>query len=100
HANNREDIDFVEAGDIVAGIGLRNTRTGDSFSDEKNAIILEDLEFPEPVIQVAVEPKTKNDQDKMGKALHSLAEEDPTFKVTSDDETGQTLIAGMGELHL
>ena len=100
HANNREDLDYVEAGDIVAGIGLKATRTGDSLSDEKDAIILETLEFPEPVIQVAVEPKTKNDQDKMGKALHSLAEEDPTFQVKSDEETGQTLISGMGELHL
>ena len=100
HSNNREDLDFVEAGDIVAGIGLKNTRTGDTISDEKNAIILEDLEFPEPVIQVAVEPKTKHDQDKMGKALYSLAEEDPTFQVKSDEETGQTLISGMGELHL
>jgi len=100
HANNREDLDFVEAGDIAVGIGLKNTRTGDTISDEKNAIILENLEFPEPVIQVAVEPKTKADQDKMGKALYSLAEEDPTFVVKTDEETGQTLISGMGELHL
>ncbi|HEX2575678.1 MAG TPA: elongation factor G [Aquihabitans sp.] len=100
HANNREDLDFVAAGDIVAGIGLKNTRTGDTISDEKDAIILENLEFPEPVIQVAVEPKTKADQDKMGKALYSLAEEDPTFQVKTDEETGQTLISGMGELHL
>ena len=100
HANNREDLDFVEAGDIVAGIGLKNTRTGDTISDEKDAIVLENLVFPEPVIQVAVEPKTKQDQDKMGKALYSLAEEDPTFQVKSDEETGQTLISGMGELHL
>jgi len=100
HANQREDLDFVEAGDIVAGIGLKNTRTGDTLSDDKHAIVLENLEFPDPVIQVAVEPKTKNDQDKMGKALYSLAEEDPTFKVASDEETGQTLISGMGELHL
>jgi len=100
HANQREDLDFVEAGDIVAGIGLKNTRTGDTISDEKAPIILENLEFPEPVIQVAVEPKTKADQDKMGKALYSLAEEDPTFQVKSDEETGQTLISGMGELHL
>jgi len=100
HANNREDLDFVAAGDIVAGIGLKNTRTGDTISDEKNAIILENLVFPEPVIQVAVEPKTKADQDKMGKALYSLAEEDPTFQVKTDEETGQTLISGMGELHL
>ena len=100
HANNREDLDFVETGDIVAGIGLKNTRTGDTISDEKDAIILENLEFPDPVIQVAVEPKTKADQDKMGKALYSLSEEDPTFQVKTDEETGQTLISGMGELHL
>jgi elongation factor G len=100
HANNREDLDSVSAGDIVAGIGLKNTRTGDTISDEKDPIILENLVFPEPVIQVAVEPKTKADQDKMGKALYSLAEEDPTFQVKSDEETGQTLISGMGELHL
>ena len=100
HANNREDLDFVSAGDIAVGIGLKNTRTGDTISDEKNPIILEDLTFPEPVIQVAVEPKTKVDQDKMGKALYSLAEEDPTFVVKTDEETGQTLISGMGELHL
>jgi len=100
HANQREDLDVVTAGDIVAGIGLKNTRTGDTISDEKDPIILENLEFPEPVIQVAVEPKTKADQDKMGKALYSLAEEDPTFQVKSDEETGQTLISGMGELHL
>ncbi|HWJ61309.1 MAG TPA: elongation factor G [Acidimicrobiales bacterium] len=100
HANNREDLESVSAGDIVAGIGLKNTRTGDTLSDEKAPIILENLEFPEPVIQVAVEPKTKADQDKMGKALYSLAEEDPTFQVKSDEETGQTLISGMGELHL
>jgi elongation factor G len=100
HANNREDLDSVSAGDIVAGIGLKNTRTGDTLSDEKDAIVLENLEFPEPVIEVAVEPKTKNDQDKMGKALYSLSEEDPTFKVKTNEETGQTLISGMGELHL
>ena len=100
HANNREDLDFVSAGDIAVGIGLKNTRTGDTISDEKNPIILENLTFPEPVIQVAVEPKTKADQDKMGKALYSLAEEDPTFQVKTDEETGQTLISGMGELHL
>ena len=100
HANNREDLDFVEAGDIIAGIGFKNTRTGDTLSDEKEPVVLENLEFPDPVIQVAVEPKTKNDQDKMGKALYSLAEEDPTFQVKTDEETGQTLISGMGELHL
>jgi len=100
HANNREDLDFVEAGDIVAGIGLKNTRTGDTLCAEKDGIVLEALEFPEPVIHVAVEPKTKNDQDKMGKALYSLSEEDPTFVVRTDEETGQTVISGMGELHL
>ncbi|MEZ5203447.1 MAG: elongation factor G [Acidimicrobiales bacterium] len=100
HANQREDLDTVSAGDIVAGIGLKNTRTGDTLSDEKDAVVLENLEFPEPVIQVAVEPKTKNDQDKMGKALYALSEEDPTFQVKTDEETGQTLISGMGELHL
>ncbi len=100
HANQREDLDSVSAGDIAVGIGLKNTRTGDTISDEKNPIILENLTFPEPVIQVAVEPKTKADQDKMGKALYSLAEEDPTFVVKTDEETGQTLISGMGELHL
>jgi len=100
HANNREDLDFVSAGDIAVGIGLKNTRTGDTISDEKNPIVLENLTFPEPVIQVAVEPKTKADQDKMGKALYSLSEEDPTFVVKTDEETGQTLISGMGELHL
>ena len=100
HANQREDLDEVQAGDIVAGIGLKNTRTGDTLCAEKDGIILEELVFPEPVIHVAVEPKTKNDQDKMGKALYSLSEEDPTFQVRTDEETGQTIISGMGELHL
>jgi elongation factor G len=100
HANNREDLDFVQAGDIVAGIGLKNTRTGDTLCDPGSPLVLEELEFPEPVIHVAVEPKTKQDQDKMGKALFSLSEEDPTFQVRSDEETGQTVISGMGELHL
>jgi elongation factor G len=100
HSNQREDLDSVQAGDIVAGIGLKNTRTGDTLCDPANPIVLEELEFPEPVIQLAVEPKTKNDQDKMGKALYSLSEEDPTFQVRTDDETGQTVISGMGELHL
>jgi elongation factor G len=100
HANNREDLDVVTAGDIVAGIGLKETRTGDTLSDEKHPIILEALEFPQPVIHVAVEPKTKQDQDKMGRALYSLSEEDPTFTVHTDEDTGQTIIAGMGELHL
>jgi elongation factor G len=100
HANQREDLDEVQAGDIVAGIGLKHTRTGDTLCAEKDGIILEELVFPEPVIHVAVEPKTKNDQDKMGKALYSLSEEDPTFQVRTDEETGQTIISGMGELHL
>ena len=100
HANNREDIDVAKAGDIVAGIGLKDTRTGDTLSDDKAPIVLEQMVFPEPVIHVAVEPKTKADQDKMGKALFSLSEEDPTFTVRTDEDTGQTIIAGMGELHL
>ncbi len=100
HANNREDLDVVQAGDIVAGIGLKDTRTGDTLCDPAHPIVLEQLEFPEPVIHVAVEPKTKNDQDKLGKALYSLSEEDPTFQVRTDEETGQTIISGMGELHL
>jgi elongation factor G len=100
HANNREDLDSVGVGDIVAGIGFKDTRTGDTLSDEKAPVVLESLEFPEPVIHVAVEPKTKADQDKMGKALYSLSEEDPTFQVRTDEETGETVISGMGELHL
>ncbi len=100
HANHSEDKDAVFAGDIVAAIGMKDTRTGDTLADPANPIVLEQLEFPEPVIHVAVEPKTKADQDKMGKALYSLSEEDPTFQVRTDDETGQTVISGMGELHL
>jgi elongation factor G len=100
HANNQQDVDAVYTGDIVAAIGLKNTRTGDTLCDPANPIVLEQLTFPEPVIHVAVEPKTKVDQDKMGKALMSLSEEDPTFQVRSDEETGQTVISGMGELHL
>jgi len=100
HANQREDLDVARAGDIVAGIGLKDTRTGDTLSDEKHPIVLEQMVFPQPVIHVAVEPKTKADQDKMGKALASLAEEDPTFTVRTDEDTGQTIISGMGELHL
>jgi elongation factor G len=100
HANSREDIDAVFTGDIAAGIGFKNTRTGDSISAPGSEIVLENLEFPEPVIHVAVEPKTKVDQDKMGKALFSLSEEDPTFQVRTDEDTGQTVISGMGELHL
>ena len=100
HANDREDRDDVRAGDIVAGIGLKNTRTGDTLCSPDHPIVLEQLEFPEPVIHVAVEPRSKADQDKMSKALGALAEEDPTFSVRSDEETGQTIIGGMGELHL
>ena len=100
HANKREEKDAVYAGDIAAAVGLKDTTTGDTLCDEASPIILEKMEFPEPVIQIAVEPKTKADQEKMGTALGKLAEEDPTFKVTSNQETGQTLIAGMGELHL
>lgn len=100
HANHREDIDTVYSGDIAAAVGLKNTTTGDTLCDEKHPIILESMEFPEPVIRVAIEPKTKAGQEKMGIALAKLAEEDPTFKTYTDDETGQTIIAGMGELHL
>ena len=100
HANHSEDRDAVFAGDIVAAIGMKDTRTGDTLAGVEAPIVLEQLEFPEPVIHVAVEPKTKADQDKMGKALYSLSEEDPTFQVRTDDETGQTVISGMGELHL
>jgi elongation factor G len=100
HANSREDVDAVFTGDIAAGIGFKNTRTGDSLAAPGAEIVLENLEFPEPVIHVAVEPKTKVDQDKMGKALYALSEEDPTFQVRTDEDTGQTVISGMGELHL
>jgi elongation factor G len=100
HANDRQDVDAVHTGDIVAGIGLKNTRTGDTLCDPAHPLVLETLDFPEPVISVAVEPKTKADQDKMGKALYALSEEDPTFQVRTDEETGQTVISGMGELHL
>ncbi|HAN08062.1 MAG TPA: elongation factor G [Acidimicrobiaceae bacterium] len=100
HANNREDRDDVVAGDIVAGIGFKNTRTGDTLCDASSPIILEQLTFPEPVVHVAVEPRSKNDQDKLSKALSALSEEDPTFRVQTDLETGQTVISGMGELHL
>ncbi len=95
-----EDIDEVYAGDIAAVVGLKNTTTGDTLCDEKHPIILESMKFPEPVIRVAIEPKTKAGQEKMGIALAKLAEEDPTFKTYTDEETGQTIIAGMGELHL
>ena len=100
HANSRSDIDACYTGDIAAAIGVKNTTTGDTFCDEKNPIILESMEFPEPVIRVAIEPKTRAGQEKMGIALAKLAEEDPTFRAYTDDETGQTIIAGMGELHL
>ena len=100
HANHREDIDMVYSGDIAAAVGVKNTTTGDTFCDENHPIILESMVFPEPVIRVAIEPKTKAGQEKMGIALAKLAEEDPTFKTYTDEETGQTIIAGMGELHL
>jgi elongation factor G len=100
HANHREDKDAVFAGDIVAAVGLKNTTTGDTLCDAAHPIVLERMEFPEPVISVAIEPKTKVDQDKLGKALGALSEEDPTFQVRTDEETGQTIISGMGELHL
>ena len=100
HANHREDLQQVWSGDIAAAVGLKNTTTGDTLCDEKNQIILESMEFPDPVIRVAIEPKTKAGQEKMAIALQKLAEEDPTFKTYTDEETGQTIIAGMGELHL
>ncbi|MBQ3416376.1 MAG: elongation factor G [Ruminococcus sp.] len=100
HANDRKDIDVCYAGDIAAAVGLKNTTTGDTLCDESHPVILESMEFPEPVIKVAIEPKTKAGQEKMGIALGKLAEEDPTFKAYTDEETGQTIIAGMGELHL
>ena len=100
HANHREDREIVAAGEIAAAVGLKNTKTGHTLCDEKDPVILESITFPEPVIEVAVEPKTKADQDKLAGALGRLSDEDPTFRVTSDEETGQTLIAGMGELHL
>jgi len=100
HANDRQDIDIVYSGDIAAAVGLKNTGTGDTLCDESNPVILESMEFPDPVIRVAIEPKTKAGQEKMGIALAKLAEEDPTFRAYTDEETGQTIIAGMGELHL
>ena len=100
HANQREDLDVAMAGDIVAGLGFKDTTTGDTLCDRNNPIILERMIFPEPVIHVAIEPKTKDDSDKLGKALKSLSDEDPTFRVRTDEETGQTVISGMGELHL
>src|SRR4249919_2313258 len=100
HANQREDLDVAMAGDIVAGLGFKQTTTGDTLCERANPVVLERMIFPEPVIHVAIEPKTKADQDKLGKALYSLSEEDPTFRVRTDDDTGQTVISGMGELHL
>ncbi len=100
HANSREDIDEIHAGDIAAIIGLKNSFTGDTLCDPEHPIILESINFPEPVIEVAIEPKTKADQDKMGIALNRLSQEDPTFRVHTQEDTGQTIIAGMGELHL
>ena len=100
HANKRQEIEEIHAGEIAAAVGLKDTTTGDTLCDEKNQVILENMEFPEPVISVAIEPKTKASQDKMALALAKLAEEDPTFRTYTDDETGQTIIAGMGELHL
>src|SRR6516165_1226381 len=100
YANHREDKTGVFSGDIVAAVGLKNTTTGDTLSDPSHPIVLERMEFPEPVTSVAIEPKTKADQDKLGKALGALSEEDPTFQVRTNDDTGQTIISGMGELHL
>ena len=100
HANSREEISEVYAGDIAAAVGLKDTTTGDTLCDEKQQVILESMEFPEPVIEVAIEPKSKADQDKMGTALQKLSEEDPTFHASTNPETGETIIAGMGELHL
>src|SRR5688500_8590488 len=100
HANKREEISEVWAGDIAAAVGLKNVTTGDTICDAKNPVILEAMNFPEPVIQVAIEPKTKADQEKLGMALAKLMQEDPTFRVHTDKDTGQTLINGMGELHL
>src|SRR5215475_1670918 len=100
HANHREEREEIGAGEIAAGVGLKTTTTGDTLAVESAPIVLESMTFPDPVISVAVEPKSKADQDKLGSGLARLADEDPTFRVTSDEETGQTLIAGMGELHL
>src|ERR1041385_6810541 len=100
HANHREDIDEAYTGDIVAGVGFKSTRTGDTLCDENDPIVLEKMEFPDPVISVAIEPKTKADQEKMGEALSKLADEDPTFRISTNEETGQTIISGMGEFHL
>src|SRR6202000_951094 len=100
HANKREEISEVWAGDIAAAVGLRNVTTGDTICDQKSPVVLESMSFPEPVISVSIEPKTKVDQEKLGTALAKLMQEDPTFRVHTDTDTGQTLISGMGELHL
>src|SRR5439155_24875074 len=100
HANHREERDEIMAGEIAAGVGLKSTTTGDTLAAESAPIVLESMTFPDPVIAVAVEPKSKADQDKLGSGLARLAEEDPTFRVETDEETGQTIISGMGELHL
>jgi elongation factor G len=100
HANSREDVELVRAGDIAAAVGLKDVKTGDTLCDPDHPVVLEKMDFPEPVIRIAIEPKTKADSDKLGQGLQKLAEEDPTFRVSTDEETGQTLIAGMGELHL
>src|SRR5690606_7097367 len=100
HANSREDVKEARAGDIVALAGLKQTTTGDTLCDPNSQVVLERMDFPDPVIEVAVEPKTKGDQEKMGVALNRLAQEDPSFRVSSDAESGQTVIKGMGELHL
>ncbi len=100
HANHREDIESADAGSIIATLGLKNTFTGDTLCETAHPIILESIKFPEPVISIAIEPRTRTDQDKLGEALQKLTEEDPTFKVTQNEETGQTVISGMGELHL
>ena len=100
HSNKQNAIDFIEAGDIGAGVGFKDIRTGDTLCDEKNPIVLESMDFPEPVIGIAIEPKTQADVDKLGMGLNKLAEEDPTFKISTNEESGQTVISGMGELHL
>src|SRR5690625_844404 len=100
HANSREEISTIHCGEIAAAVGLRNTATGETLCDPDHPVILESMDFPEPVISVAIEPKTKADQDRMGQALSRLAEEDPTFVTETNEETGQTIISGMGELHL
>ena len=100
HANDREDLETIRAGDIVAAVGLKNTTTGDTICDQDKPIVLEQISFPEPVISMAVEAKTRSDQDKLGDALYKMADEDPTFKVSFDSEAGQTVMSGMGELHL